>query len=336
MTHGDEEGSEAQLDEVLAQHDPDIVRLVLQVQLGAAKAKLSRLQWAESVEALAAGVGALCPLQNDWRVRRGSVAANDRSAPRIPIGSRSEPFADLLRYEAALNMRIAADHMQGFAALLRAERSLLGSATLARGIFESCTWAAALLDPHVPQVERLRRLLMRRIVRMMADIRERELLSTSNPQGAAQAAAEVREEEDEHGSHLDPATEIEDLVSLGEQLGFTIKRRLRSIDLDTALSIDWLVKNLGQSEGVEPYVWGNGSSLAHGEHGSLTVSLAALVQDDLSGNAPGWMVRLHSTGSWAGPRLLLATFAAYTGRNHLLAEFEEMARLFWDNSLQSD
>lgn len=66
------------------------------------------------------------------------------------------------------------------------------------------------------------------------------------------------------------------------------------------------------------------------------MSLAALVQDDLSGNAPGWMVRLHSTGSWAGPRLLLATFAAYTGRNHLLAEFQEMARLFWDNSLQSD
>jgi hypothetical protein len=52
------------------------------------------------------------------------VAALGASSSPVPIADRVEPFARLLRSEVALNMRNAADHMQGLAALLRAERAV--------------------------------------------------------------------------------------------------------------------------------------------------------------------------------------------------------------------
>ena len=319
---------------LVEKHDSETVQLFLKLQVSVLEAKIARLKWATSLDSLSLGLVGLSTSPYDWKARRGSTAATDVASPPVPIGGRVEPFADLLRYETAMNMRNAADQMQGLSALLLAQRSVIGSASLARGIFEASTWAAALIDPTVSQRERLRRLIMRRIARLMASIREGELLAASNPGGSAHAAATVEVMEDEHGSHLDPAQEIEDLVELAEGVGWKIQRRKRSIELDEALSIDWLVKNLGQRMGVEEYVWGNGSALTHGEHSALTASLVALVQDTMEMSVPGWITRFHATGSWAGPRLLLSTFAKYTGRNHLLAEFQEMDRTFSQNDLR--
>lgn len=338
VSRADDNDQDQQLAKLYEQYDPKTVALVLNLKAGALKAKISRLEWSLATEALATGLLGLCTSPYDWRVGRRSVAAEDARAPSVPIGQRTERLADLIRYEAAVNIRIAADHMQGFSALLSAERSVLGAATLARGIFEACTWASAVIDPSVTQRERLRRIIMRRIVRLMAGMRETQMLAASNPDGVSLATAAVQaveNEADEHGTHLDPATEVEDLVTLAQQMGWKIRRRQRSIELDEPLSIDWLVKNLGQRAGVEQYVWGNGSALAHGEHTPLTVFLSELVQDTMEGRAPGWVTRLHATGSWAGPRLLLATFAEYTGHNQLLNEFREMDRHFWANSLKS-
>lgn len=140
--------------------------------------------------------------------------------------------------------------------------------------------------------------------------------------------------EDEHGSHLDAAQELADLESLAVSLGWPVKHRSKGIDVGGPLSINWLVKNLGQGVGIEDFVWGNASALTHGEHTPTTASLLALVQDTLDHKVPAWFMRLNATGSWAGPRLLLATFAAYTGRIYLAKEFQRMERLFWENSLK--
>jgi hypothetical protein len=89
-------------------------------------------------------------------------------------------------------------------------------------MFESSTWAAALLDPNVSQKERLRRLLIRRLVRLRAELRGRELLAQSNPEGEAAATKAASAVPDQHGSHLDPAQETRDLETVAALFGWRV------------------------------------------------------------------------------------------------------------------
>jgi len=68
--------------------------------------------------------------------------------------------------------------------------------------------------------------------------------------------------------------------------------------------------------------------MSHGEHAADTASWVELSQE--FGMAPAWLIRLWSTGAWAGPRLFLATLAAYTGKVSLNREYERFERMFRD------
>jgi hypothetical protein len=51
--------------------------------------------------------------------------------------------------------------------------------------------------------------------------------------------------------------------------------------------------------------------------------------------APAWLMRLWSTGVWAGPRLLLTTYARYTDRPVLVPEIERFNEAFWDVGIKN-
>jgi hypothetical protein len=314
--------------------DPEIMQMVLDVRIGALEAQIRRDKWCLSMNRLSAGLVTLAAAPDDWKVRSRSEADSDLQVADLQIGNRTESFVGLLRYEASLNMRVAADQLGGLATLVSSQMSAMAAASVARGIFESSTWAAALLDPTVSHRERLRRLLIRRLVRLRVELRDLELQVQSHPGGAASTTKAATSSPDEHGSHLDPEQEAADLEALARSTGWPVKYTATHVDVGGPLSINWLVRNIGKGVGIEDYVWGNASALTHGEHTRTTASLLSMFQDHMDHVAPTWFTQMNTTGSWAGPRLLLATFAAYTGYDHLAEEFVEMRDQFWDNTLK--
>lgn len=290
---------------------------------------------ADAVEALAKGIAQHSGAT--WRSRRGSPCEADRQAPDVPLGERVERHFQILRYEAQINLRSVADQLDGFAVLLRAERSLMGAVSVARGVFEASLWASALLDPNLSPDERLQRALSRRLARLAAGIR----LDSQLTGGAATAATGERapeeapaDEDDEHGTNRDPARDIEDIITYARARDWRIEKRPRAWQVGGPLSIDWLTENLEQRIGLEGYAWTGGSSMAHGEHAADTASWMELSID--TNVAPAWLMRLWSTGVWAGPRLLLTTHAQYTDRPVLTSEFQRFHDAFWDVGIKAD
>ncbi|MFE4654745.1 hypothetical protein [Streptomyces sp. NPDC056707] len=259
-----------------------------------------------------------------WTLKQTSPAREDMMAPDVLLGGRAEPVAKILRYEAAVNILSAADQLRGFAVLLRAEASLMGAVSVARGIFEACLWATAVIDPTITTDGRLQRALTRRLARLSAGIRLRDMLG-DGVTDADQVIDNDDQVDDEHGSNRDPATDIADIESYAKGRGWPVKKRPRAIEI-TPLSIDWLSENLERRIGIEGYAWTSGSSMAHGEHAADTASWVELSQD--LGTAPAWLIRLWSTGAWAGPRLFLTTLAGYTGTLSLQREYQRFEKLF--------
>ncbi|MFF7192518.1 hypothetical protein ACFZAM_02200 [Streptomyces sp. NPDC008079] len=264
-----------------------------------------------------------------WKMGRKSPAREDMMAPDVLLGDRTEPAAAILRYESAVNILSAADQLRGFAVLLRAEASLMGAVSVARGIFEACLWATAVIDPTITTDERLQRGLTRRLARLSAGIRLNDMLGD----GVAEHVVENDgHADDKHGANRDPAKDIDDIVIYAKGRGWPVKKRHRAYEI-TPLSIDWLSENLERRIGIETYAWTSGSSMAHGEHAADTASWVELSQD--LGTAPAWLIQLWSTGAWAGPRLFLATLANYTGKASLGHEYQRFEELFWNRGGRS-
>lgn len=201
----------------------------------------------------------------------------------------------------------------------------MGAVSVARGVFEACLWATAVIDPTITTDERLQRALTRRLARLSAGIRLKDMLDD----GGADAGQFIEDDgdvDDEHGTNRDPAKDIEDIVIYAKGRGWPVKKGRRASEI-TPLSIDWLSENLERRIGIEGYAWTSGSSMAHGEHAADTASWIELSQD--LGTAPAWLIQLWSTGAWAGPRLFLATLAGYTGRVSLGREYQRFEELFW-------
>jgi hypothetical protein len=266
-----------------------------------------------------------------WKMRRKSPAREDMKAPDVLLGDRAESVATILRYESAVNILSAADQLRGFAVLLRAEESLMGAVSVARGIFEACLWATAVIDPTITTDERLQRALTRRLARLSAGIRLKNMLG-DGVNDADQFIEIDGDVDDQHGSNRDPAKDIDDIVSYAKDRGWPVKKSRRASEI-TPLSIDWLSENLERRIGIEGYAWTSGSSMAHGEHAPDTASWVELSQD--LGTAPAWLIQLWSTGAWAGPRLFLATLANYTGRVSLGREYQRFEGLFWNTGGKS-
>jgi hypothetical protein len=104
--------------------------------------------------------------------------------------------------------------------------------------------------------------------------------------------------------------------------------KIQSFTAITPLSIDWLAENLERRIGIENHAWTSGLSMSHGEHPADTASWFELSQS--YGTAPAWLMRIWSTGAWAGPRLFLATLDAYTGMANLSREYQQFERKFWN------
>ncbi|MBQ0855556.1 hypothetical protein J8N05_46175 [Streptomyces sp. BH-SS-21] len=279
---------------------------------------------AATVDQIAAGFTQLG--LKPWKMKRKSPARVDTNAPDVLLGDRAEPVATILRYESAVNILSAADQLRGFAVLLRAEASLMGAVSVARGIFEACLWATAVIDPTISADERLQRALTRRLARLSAGIRLKNMLN-SGVADADQSTENDGDVEDKHGTNRDPAKDIDDIVSYARTRGWSVKKKPRAFEI-TSLSIDWLSENLEHRIGIEGYAWTSGSSMAHGEHAADTVSWIELSQD--ISTAPAWLIQLWSTGAWAGPRLFLATHAKYTGRVTLDHEYRRFEESFWN------
>lgn len=201
----------------------------------------------------------------------------------------------------------------------------MGAVSVSRGVFEACLWAAALIDPTITTDERLQRALTRRLARLSAGIRLQNLLG-GDISNASRVVYED-EDEDEHGSNRNPAEDIDDIVAYAEARGWLVRRGRRAPEI-TPLLIDWLAENLERRIGIESYAWTSGSSMSHGEHAADTASWIELSQD--IGTAPAWLIRLWSTGAWAGPRLFIATLDAYTGTVSLSREYQRVERMFRD------
>jgi hypothetical protein len=266
-----------------------------------------------------------------WKSARKSGARRDAEAPDVVLGERTESLAKILRYESAVNILSAADQLRGFAVLLRAEASLMGAVSVSRGVFEACLWATALIDPTITTDERLQRALTRRLARLSAGIRLQNLLG--GDVSDADRVVDEDDDDDQHGSNRDPAEDIDDIVAYAKAVGWPVKRGRRAWEI-TPLSIDWLTENLERRVGVESYAWTSGSSMSHGEHAADTASWIELSQD--TGTAPAWLIRLWSTGAWAGPRLFLDTLAAYTGKVSLGPEYQRFERAFWDTEIKHE
>jgi hypothetical protein len=187
-------------------------------------------------------------------------------------------------------------------------------------VFEACLWAAALIDPTIKTDERLQRALTRRLARLSAGIRLQDLLGGDISDGGV-----GEDDDDRHGSNRNPAEDSDDIVAYATARGWPVRQGRRAREI-TPLSIDWLAENLERRVGIETYAWTSGSSMSHGEHPADTASWIELSQD--FGTAPAWLIRHWSTGAWAGPRLFLETFAAYTGKVILGREYQRFERTF--------
>ncbi|MCX5000750.1 hypothetical protein OG739_36280 [Streptomyces longwoodensis] len=298
------------------------MEMLSRIKRGAQEARERRDALAAAVDEVADGFTQLG--LKPWKMEHASSAREDMTAPDVLLGGRAEPAGKILRYEAAVNILSAADQLRGFAVLLRAEASLMGAVSVARGVFEACLWATAVIDPTITTDERLQRALTRRLARLSAGIRLSEMLG-----GGVTDADQVIDNEgqidDEHGTYRDPAKDIADIESYAKGRGWPLKKRPRATEI-TRLSIDWLSENLERRIGIEGYAWTSGSSMAHGEHAADTASWIELSQD--IGTAPAWLIRLWSPGAWVGPRLFLATLASYTGVYNLRGEYRRLEELF--------
>ncbi|MCD0450420.1 hypothetical protein LO762_14645 [Actinocorallia sp. API 0066] len=315
------EGDASKYDEAWARE------MVLQIHRGRQEAHQRRDALAAAVDEIADGFTKLG--LEPWAMGGKSPAREDVKAPDVLLGDRAEPAAKILRYESEVNILSAADQLRGFAVLLRAEASLMGAVSVARGIFEACLWATAVIDPTITTDERLKRALTRRLARLSAGIRLTEMLGD----GVADANHVIDNNgDDEHGSNRDPAKDIADILIYAKDRGWPVKKGRRASEI-TPLSIDWLSENLERRIGIEGYAWTSGSSMAHGEHAADTASWVELSQT--LGTAPAWLIQLWSTGAWAGPRLFLTTHATYTGRTSLRPEYSRFEKLFWDRGRKS-
>ncbi len=292
-------------------------QMLERLQRGTQEARRRRDELADAVDELATGFTMLG--KEPWKFVQDSAAFRDNEAPDVALGERTESVANILRYESAVNIRSAADQLRGFAVLLRAEASLMGAVSVSRGVFEACLWAAGLIDPTISTDERLKRALTRRLARLSAGIRLQDML------GGEVSDNDRDDEDDQHGSNRNPAEDAEAIEAYANARGWPVKTGRRAKEI-TALSIDWLAENLEQRLGIESYTWTSGSSMSHCEHAADTASWIELSQDfDI---APAWLIRLWSSGVWAGPRLFLATLAVYTGTASLSREYERLERLF--------
>lgn len=252
-----------------------------------------------------------------WDVAPGSAATGDQGENDVTLGSEAHDRFEIIRAEARINILSAADSLLGWGVLLHSETSVMGAVAVARGVFEACTWTAALLDPSVTSDKRLERALTRRLARLNAGRRVPGLLKPSDGEVAEQDSAII--------------AEIARIKSYAASRGWTVKKGPRTEYLNEPLSIDWLAKNLPEAVGVEDYAWGQASSMGHGEHPEDVAYYVELVSE--YGKAYSWLIRMWSTGAWAGPRLLLASFANYTGRSQASAEFAFFQDAFWDAGL---
>ncbi|MFD8476357.1 hypothetical protein ACFV2E_30625 [Streptomyces globisporus] len=299
--------------------------MLAKIHRGAQEAKVRRDMLAAAVDEMADGFTHLG--LKPWKGGPGSPLRQDMKAPPVLLGDRTEPVAEVLRYEAQVNIRSAADQLRGFAVLLRAEASLMGPVSVARGIFESCLWATAVIDPTISTDERLRRALTRRLARLSAGIRLQDLLG-----GTDQFVADDVDTDDPHGANRDPAKDIEDIKAYATDRGWKVGNGRRTPEL-TRLSVDWLTENLERRIGIEKYAWTSGSSMAHGEHAADTALWVEMSQD--IGTAPAWLIQHWSNGAWAGPRLFLAALADYTGKDHLRREYQRFEKLFLNGTGQN-
>ncbi|MFF2721965.1 hypothetical protein [Streptomyces sp. NPDC058011] len=297
------------------------MEIVVQIQRVAREAHERRDALAVAVDDIASGFTQLG--LKSWKAGRRSPAREDMRAPDVQLGDRAVSVEKILRYESAVNIMSAADQLRGFAVLLRAEASLMGAVSVARGVFEACLWAAAVLDPTITTDERLQRALTRRLARLSAGIRLNKMLGITDYEQPADGDGD-----DEHGSNRDPAQDIDDIVTYAKNRGWSAKKNRRAVEI-TPLSIDWLSENLEHRVSIEGYAWTSGSSMAHSEHAADTASWIELTQD--IGKAPAWLIQHLSTGVWAGPRLFLETFAGYMGKVHLEREYQQFEKRFWDH-----
>lgn len=307
------------------EHDAAWARdMVAQIHQGAREARERRDALAAAVDEIASGFTQLG--LTPWEMGRAGPACEDMKASDVQLGDRAVPVARILRYESVVNVLSAADQLRGFAVLFRAEASLMGAVSVARGVFEACLWATAVIDPTITTDERLQRALTRRLARLSAGIRLKDMLGGSVTDHKSTTGDD---NDDEHGSNRDPKQDIDDILTYAKSRGWPVKPGQRAPAIATRLSIDWLSDNLERRIGVEGYAWTSGSSMAHGEHAADTASWIELSQD--IGTAPAWLIQLWSTGVWAGPRLFLETLAGYTGKAHLKREYQRFEKLFWDD-----
>lgn len=299
--------------------------IIEELHRGKIVADEKRDQLAESVETLARGFTRIGAAR--WRARRKTPGNTDMRAPDLVLGSRVETVQDILRYETNVNILSAADQMRGFAVLLRAEASLMGAVSVARGVFEACLWAGAIIDPTVDSDTRVQRALTRRLARLSAGIRLQHILATSGETGIDSSSADDVQD-DHHGSGRDPQNDIKDILDLARGRGWNVVKGGRAPSIGSRLSIDWLAENLEHAIGIEGYAWSSGSSMSHGEHAADTASWVEMSNE--LGTAPAWLIQLWSTGVWAGPRLFLASLEQYSGRTELAAEYAAFAGQFWE------
>lgn len=301
------------------------MEMIERLHRGSQEAQQRRDELAAVIDELADGFTQLG--MKPWKSARKSASRADAAAPDVVLGDRTESVAKILRYESAVNILSAADQLRGFAVLLRSEASLMGAVSVARGVFEACLWATSVIDPTITTDERLQRALTRRLARLSAGIRLAAMLGGDVTDADLVIEDDDEQDDDDHGTRRDPASDIDDIVAYAKSRGWPVKKGRRACEI-TPLSIDWLTENLERGIGIENYAWTSGSSMAHGEHAADTVSWVELSQD--IGKAPAWLIRMWSTGVWAGPRLFLATFESYTGRTSLGREYQRFEKLFWD------
>lgn len=307
-------------DEAGAWTEQKIVEMFARVQEGKRYQRERRERVAETVETMADGIGKLGASEKWESTAARSAARLDQRALAVNLDDRVMPVVQLLREEAAVNILSAADQLRGFATLLRAETSLMGAVSVARGVFEACLWAAAVLDPAVDSDTRVQRALTRRLARIRAGMRLTQVLNDVGEKREPTVAPDHEE--------VLPERQIEHIKEYAESRGWAFKKGRRAPYIEDQLSIDWLAENLEGRIGLEQYAWTTGSSMAHGEHAADTAGWMKLSQD--IGSAPSWLILLWSTGAWAGPRLLLATVSDYTGFTTMAEEYRRFASIFWE------
>jgi hypothetical protein len=264
-----------------------------------------RDEFAQTVEELAAGMKRFAAMA--WLPKRDSPAWADLKAPDLLLGAESDAVLDVVRGEVNVNLLSTADQLRGFAALVRAEVSVMGGVIVARGVFEACVFASALIDPTVDSEVRIQRALTRRLARLSAGIRI----------GGALGGSHALLAEDK--AEADADAEIRRIVGFAQGRGWKVRKGRRADEIGAPLTIDWLVENLEHRVGIGRYAWTSSSSMAHGEHAADTAQWIEMSSD--FERSPAWLTALWSTGIWAGPHLFLKSREAYMGRAELVDEF---------------